>query len=81
VRGLLVAFVDAEDQFLWVFSVQLQLTGVGKAWAPNTTAELLTVHMAESGSVPLGIVFAIWAAYSFRIAGDRSRTSSSAESR
>jgi hypothetical protein len=43
---LLVAVMDAEDQFIWVFAVHLQLAGVSYSWTQSTIAE----DLAEVGS-------------------------------
>jgi hypothetical protein len=43
---LLMALVDAEDQLIWVFAIQFQLTGVSDAWTQSTIAE----DLAEVGS-------------------------------
>jgi hypothetical protein len=43
---LLVAVMDAKDQFLWVFAIQLQLTGASDAWTQGAIAE----DLAEVGS-------------------------------
>jgi len=60
-----MAVVDAEDQLLGVFALELQLAGVSDAWAPSTTAELLAEigvrtrgsSLGGSGSTRLGLSY------------------------